>query len=116
MTFVSGPNSTGRFEVSATPLPFGPRNRAQSLSFAVARVRALSKEAGETTAGAPNPAHTANTATIKTATGIVAGTRLGMGTPTWFRERLLKLYPRAMPPTNDGNRRAAPGQLAECQG
>ena len=30
ITLVSGPTSVGRFEVSATPFPFGPRQRDQS--------------------------------------------------------------------------------------
>ena len=40
ITLVSGPISEGRFDVSATPLPFGPRNRDQ-FSAAPAAVPSL---------------------------------------------------------------------------
>src|SRR5215471_3696573 len=35
--FLSGPNSTGRFVASETPVPLGPRKRGHSPSFAIAR-------------------------------------------------------------------------------
>src|SRR5262245_44222618 len=36
-TLFPGPNSTGRFVASETPVPLGPRKRDHSLSFAIAR-------------------------------------------------------------------------------
>src|SRR5688572_12588282 len=36
LTFCSGPNSVGGFWPSATPDPFGPRNRGQTSDFSVA--------------------------------------------------------------------------------
>jgi hypothetical protein len=41
MTFVSGPNSVGRPFVSATPEPFGPRKRDQSVSAAAIVISAI---------------------------------------------------------------------------
>src|SRR6266571_8211563 len=36
LTFLSGPNSTGGFALSATPDPFGPRNRGHASAFSAA--------------------------------------------------------------------------------
>src|SRR5882724_6740732 len=41
LRFLSGPNSTGGFWPSATPDPFGPRNRGHTSAFSAARLKVV---------------------------------------------------------------------------
>src|SRR5438045_9717250 len=43
LTFFSGPNSTGGFWASATPDPFGPRNRGHTSAGSAARPTAANR-------------------------------------------------------------------------
>src|SRR5438045_9439649 len=43
LTFCSGPNSTGGFWASATPDPFGPRNRGHTSAWSAARPTAVNR-------------------------------------------------------------------------
>ena len=53
-TWLSGPNSTGRFVAADTPVPLGPRKRAQ---FSDASMAALASAASTTTTHAAQLKH-----------------------------------------------------------